>query len=87
MVALYQSKEIPSVMIHRVLFQPKPIKFLYINSEILSIIFFHCDMNALTLKLDMGISVKIMKSYRKHLHLAIVYGSLVLHALKNYETR
>ena len=52
-------------MIHRVLFQPKPIKFLYINSEVLSITFFHCDMNALTLKLDMGISVKIMKSYRK----------------------
>lgn len=52
-------------MIHRVLFQPKPITFLYINSEVLSIIFFHCDMNALTLKVDMGISVKIMKSHRK----------------------
>lgn len=62
---LYQSKEVPSVMIHRVLFQPKPITFLYINSEVLSIIFFHCDMNALTLKVDMGISVKIMKSHRK----------------------
>ena len=62
---LYQSKEIPSVMIHRVLFQPKAIKFLYINSEVISIIFFHCDMNALTLKLDMGISVKIMKFHRK----------------------